>query len=76
MEWIKWEKQRPIKKGYYLFCIHSGGNSYSNHTDQEVGYYDPESPNYAMGGREFKENNMGEFFKIDAWMPLPPLPKE
>lgn len=76
MIWINWKKEKPKEKGYYLFATHSGGNSYSNYSSQEVGYFDPESPKYEISGRQSEINEMGEFFTIVAWMNLPEFPLE
>lgn len=72
LDWTSW-KNRPTKRGYFLFAIRSCGDSYSCHTNCEVDYYDPELPTYAMGGREYDDKN-GDTFEVVAWMELPPWP--
>src|SRR3546814_17533565 len=69
--WINWAVEKPKSNGYYLFALHTGGQSSGNHTLIQVDYYCPESPSYAVGSREMKVNEMGDFCTIVAWKHLP-----
>ena len=74
-QWIDWEKERPKERGYYLFSICSGGNSYGNCLDNSVEYFDPDLPDYGVFKKEYFENK--EYFaKITYWMKIPPYPWE
>lgn len=74
IEWVEWKTQKPKTRGNYLFAIHSGGNSYSNHTDIEIRWFDPDTPYYGITAHEMPINDMGEFFTIIAWKNLSEFP--
>ncbi len=70
--WISWKK-KPTEEGYYWFALRECGDDYSCHTFQEYGFYDPKHPDYAMGKREYKEDE-NHFLEIRAWMKPPEWP--
>lgn len=73
--WYDWKKEKPKEKGYYIFAIRSGGNSYGCNTDIFWEYYDPLFLDYGVFKREYFEDK-DHFSEILLWMERPKFPWE